>query len=159
MTLPAATQRFVERSAALGYDAVPRVFPEGTKTSQDAAKAAGCHLSQIVKSLVLTADGQPILVLMSGDRRVDTKALAELIGVKAVRRADLETAREATGYAVGGTPPFGHVTDVPVYVDESLKRNEEVWVAAGTPSTIFPMQLTTLVDVARATWVDIAERG
>ncbi|NOX23030.1 MAG: YbaK/EbsC family protein [Actinobacteria bacterium] len=157
MTLPSASQRFVEQSAELGYIARPMVFPQGTKTSQDAANAAGCLLSQIAKSIVLTADGDPIVVLMSGDHRVDTKALAQAIGVDKVRRADLDVVRAATGYAAGGTPPFAHATPVMVYVDVSLKRNDEVWVAAGTPSTIFPMPLATMVEVAKAKWVDVAE--
>jgi prolyl-tRNA editing enzyme YbaK/EbsC (Cys-tRNA(Pro) deacylase) len=157
MTLPPASQRFVEQCAALGYDAKPMLFPQGTKTSQDAAKAAGCHLSQIAKSIVLTADGQPIVVLMSGDHRVDVGALAAALGVRHVRRAGLDVVREATGYAAGGTPPFAHATPIAVYVDVSLKRHSEVWVAAGTPSTIFPMPLVTMVEVAQAKWVDVAE--
>ncbi len=157
MTLPPASQRFVERCAALGYDAKPMVFPQGTKTSRDAAEAAGCHLSQIAKSIVLMADGDPIVVLMSGDHRVDIQVLANVLGVQRVRRADLDVVRSATGYAAGGTPPFAHATPIAVYVDVSLKRNDEVWVAAGTPSTIFPMPLTTMVEVAKAKWVDVAE--
>jgi len=157
MELPPATQRFVEASAAIGYHAEPLVFPEGTKTSQDAANVAGCALSQIAKSIVLTADDSPILVLMSGDFRVGTAELAKVIGVARVARAGAEVAREATGYAIGGTPPFGHVTDIRTFVDVSLKRNEEVWVAGGTPTTIFPMQLSELVQIAGATWVDVAE--
>ncbi len=158
MTLPPASQRFVEQCAALGYDAKPMVFPQGTKTSRQAAAAADCHLSQIAKSIVFIADDEPIIVLISGDHRVDTKALASLLGVTEVRRADLDVVRAATGYAAGGTPPFAHATPIAVYVDVSLKRHEEVWVAAGTPSTIFPMPLTAMVDVAKAKWVDVAEQ-
>ncbi len=118
---------------------------------------AGCELRQISKSIVLSADGFPILVLMSGDLRIDTEKLARAIGAQKVGRADVEDARAATGYAVGGTPPFGHATVIPVYADVSLKRSEEVWVAAGTPTTIFPMPLNELVSVSGATWVDVGE--
>jgi Cys-tRNA(Pro) deacylase len=157
MELPPATQRFVAACAEIGYSAKPLVFPEGTKTSKDAARVAGCELRQISKSIVLSADGSPILVLMSGDLRIDTEKLARAIDAQKVGRADVEDARAATGYAVGGTPPFGHATAIPVYADVSLKRSEEVWVAAGTPTTIFPMPLNELVSVSGATWVDVGE--
>lgn len=157
MELPPATQRFVAACAAIGYEAKPMVFPEGTKTSRDAARVAGCELSQISKSIVLSADGSPILVLMSGDLRIDTDKLADVVGARKIERADVEQARAATGYGVGGTPPFGHSTAVPTFVDVSLQRNEEVWVAAGTPTTIFPMALADLVSISGATWVDVGE--
>lgn len=155
--LPEATQRFLRAAAALGVPVEPVEFPAGTKTSADAAAAVGCDTAQIAKSLVFMADEEPIVVITSGDRRVDTAVLAEAIAVSQVRRASLDECREATGYAAGGTPAFGHVAALRVFADVSLRRNDEVWSAAGTPTTVFPIPLSDLAEAAGATWVDAAE--
>jgi prolyl-tRNA editing enzyme YbaK/EbsC (Cys-tRNA(Pro) deacylase) len=155
--LPDATNRFLAASAGLGLEIVPRVFPEGTRTSADAARAVGCELSAIAKSLVFMAGDEAVLVLMSGDRRVDTLKLASLCGVPKARRAGLDEAREHTGYAAGGTPAFGLRTDLRVFADVSLQRHTEVWSAAGTPTTVYPIALSDLVAASGAHWVDVAE--
>lgn len=155
--LPAATRRFLAAAAGTGLDIRPREFPEGTRTSADAARAVGCDLSAIAKSLVFVAGDDPVIVLMSGDRRVDTAKLARVHGTETARRATLEEARAHTGYAAGGTPAFGLATDVAVYADRSLRRNEHVWSAAGTPTTVYPIALRDLVAAAGARWVDVAE--
>src|SRR5512132_1186768 len=103
-----AIDRFLEAAEVLGHDVEVRRFPEGTKTAADAAQAVGCEIGQIVKSLVFMADGRAILALTSGANRADPARLAALAGASAVRRADPEEARHATGFAIGGTPPFGH---------------------------------------------------
>lgn len=156
--LPPATIRFLEAAAGLGLDARPIVFPEGTKTAAKAAAAVGCEVSAIVKSLVFVSGGEPVLVLMSGDLRVDEERLALRLEAP-VRRAGLDEVREFTGYAAGGTPPVGHSRSPRVFADPSLRRNEIVWAAAGTPTTVFPVPLENLVAVADATWVDVAEKG
>ena len=96
------------RRARLGHEVEVRRFPEGTKTAEAAARAVGCDVGQIVKSLVFVAGDEPVLALTSGANRVDTRRLASLAGASDARRADPEEARAATGFAVGGTPPFGH---------------------------------------------------
>lgn len=154
---PPATQRFVADAASLGVDVWPSVFPDGTKTSQDAADAIGCPLAAIAKSLVFIVDDQPTLVMMSGDRRVDMDKLKSVTGAGNARRAGLEEVRNATGYVAGGTPAFGHATDMPVYADVSLQRNDPVWSAAGTPTTVYPIRLETLIATANAEWVDVSE--
>ena len=108
-----AIDRFLEAARTLGLEPDVHRFPEGTKTAEDAARAIGCDVAQIVKSLVLSADGHPLLALTSGAHRADTARLAELAGAHEVRRATPEEARAATGFAVGGTPPFGHPQPVP----------------------------------------------
>ena len=95
-------------------------FPEGTRTADDAARAVGCEVGQIVKSLVFVADASPVLALVSGANGVDRAALATVVGAEAVRRADGDEARAATGFAIGGVPPFGQERQLPVIVDALL---------------------------------------
>lgn len=148
--------RVVRAAESLGLAIEPTEFPSGTKTSADAATAVGADLSQIAKSLVFIVDDDPVLVLMSGDRRVDTERLAKTLDAGHARRARLDECREATGYAAGGTPAFGHARPLLVLADRSLLRNEDVWSAAGTPTTVYPIKLDDLVAAANARWVDVA---
>ena len=158
MTIPDASLRVVEAGRDLGFEVDIHVFPEGTKTSQDAADAIGCELSAIAKSIVLTLDDtEQVVVFASGDTRIDTKALAAAAGRTTARRATLEEARAATGFAAGGTPPFGYPGPVRVFAERSLRRHEDVWSAGGTPTTVFPIPLATLVELTGAEWVDAAE--
>ncbi|MCB2224760.1 MAG: YbaK/EbsC family protein [Actinobacteria bacterium] len=156
MALPDASRRVVEAAAERGLDIHIHEFPEGTKTSADAAAAVGCPLSAIAKSLVFVVDGRPVVVIMSGDHRVDPGRLAAALGGSAARRAGLEEAREATGFAAGGTPAFGYTAPTDVVIDRTLQRHEEVWSAAGTPTTVYPIRLDDLVAASGARWVDVA---
>jgi prolyl-tRNA editing enzyme YbaK/EbsC (Cys-tRNA(Pro) deacylase) len=158
MTIPDASRRVVTAGAELGFEVDVHLFPEGTKTSQDAADAIGCALSAIAKSIVLTLDDvEQVVVFASGDTRIDTPALAAAAGASTARRATLDEAREATGFAAGGTPPFGYPGPVRVFAERSLQRHEDVWSAGGTPTTVFPIPLATLVALTGAEWVDAAE--
>jgi prolyl-tRNA editing enzyme YbaK/EbsC (Cys-tRNA(Pro) deacylase) len=112
--------RVVRAGADAGLTIVVRRFPEGTRTAEDAARAIGCHVAQIVKSLVFVADGQPVVALLSGMDRLDPERLGAALGATHVRRADGDEVRRATGYAIGGVPPFGHAGSVPVLIDERL---------------------------------------
>jgi prolyl-tRNA editing enzyme YbaK/EbsC (Cys-tRNA(Pro) deacylase) len=152
-----AIERFRAAAAAAGAAPDVRRFPEGTRTATDAAAAIGCEVDQIVKSLVFTADDGPLLALASGANRVDVRRLAELAGVADVRRATPEEARAATGYAVGGTPPFGHPQPVRTFCDPDLLRHEVVWAAAGTPDSVFPLTPADLVRWTGAEVADLAE--
>jgi len=148
-----AIDRFLEAALVLGHAVEVRRFPEGTKTAEDAARAIGCEVGQIVKSLVFTADGRAVLALTSGANRVDVARLAGLVGATEVRRASPEQARTATGFAVGGTPPFGHPERIRTFLDRDLLAYEEVWAACGTPDSVFrttpgELQRTALADVA-----------
>lgn len=146
--MSAAIDRFVEAARAQGLEPEVRRFPQGTRTAEDAAAAIGCDVSQIVKSLVFVADDRAVLALTSGRHRVDTDRLAELCGATSVRRATPDEAREATGFAVGGTPPFGHPDRLRTFVDESLLAFDEVWAAAGTPDGVFPIAPAELLRVS-----------
>lgn len=157
MDLPDATRRLLADAARLGLSITPVVYPDGTKTATDAAAAIGCHVSAIVKSLLFMVDDEPVLVLMSGDRRVDPGKLAALHGAERVRRASLDEVRTHTGYVAGGTPPFGHPAPITIYADDSLRRNAAVWAAGGTPTTVFEIDLGQLAAVTNATWVDVGE--
>jgi prolyl-tRNA editing enzyme YbaK/EbsC (Cys-tRNA(Pro) deacylase) len=153
-----AMDRFAEAAGVLGLHPKTRRFPEGTKTADDAARAIGCDVGQIVKSLVFMADDAPVLALTSGSNRVDEAKLAAAAGAGEARRATPEEARAATGFAVGGTPPFGHTDRVRAFCDEDLLGHDEVWAAAGTPDAVFPLTPGELVRVSGAVVVDLAVR-
>ena len=131
-------------------------FDASTRTAADAAATIGTTVAQIVKSLVFLAGEQPILVLMSGENRASTTKLASAIGQK-VRRADADVVRQATGFAIGGVPPVGHSTALPVYMDEDLLRFQTVWAAAGTPNAVFPIAPSDLVRASGARMADLKD--
>ena len=152
-----AIERFLESAEVLAHPVEVRRFPEGTKTAQDAARAIGCDVGQIVKSLVFMADGRPLLALTSGANRVDLERLGEAASSGEVRRATPEEARKATGFAVGGTPPFGHAKQVTAFIDRDLLGYQEVWAAAGTPDAVFPLSPAELQRTAKAQVADLKE--
>lgn len=154
--MPSSSARWVERARLVGFEPDVHVFPAGTKTATDAAVAIGCEVAAIVKSLVFEVDGVPALALVPGDRRLDTDMLAAAAGGVSVGRASLESVRRATGFVAGGTPPFGHDTDLAVFADEALKRHPVVWGASGTPTTVFPISIDDLDRLARPTWAPLS---
>src|SRR2546423_11669739 len=137
MSGPTPHPSFARAMEEGGLDVDVRGFPESTRTAAEAASAIGCDVAQIVKSLVFDAGGTPTMVLVDGASRVDEQRLARELDVDLVRRADPDAVRAATGYAIGGVPPFGHATPVPVLVDPGLLEHDVVWAAAGTPNTVF----------------------
>lgn len=137
--MASGVERFLERAAARDLQLEVREFPAGTRTAADAAAAIGCDVGQIVKSLVFLADDRPVLVLTSGANRVDEARLAAHLGASDVRKANAEEVRAATGYAIGGTPPFGHDTHLAIWCDRDLTTYQQVWAAAGSPTTVFPI--------------------
>jgi prolyl-tRNA editing enzyme YbaK/EbsC (Cys-tRNA(Pro) deacylase) len=157
-TMSGAIDRFTDGARALGITPAVRRFPQGTKTAADAAEAIGCEVGQIVKSLVFMADDRPVLALTSGRNRVDELLLAAVCGAGSVRRASPEEAREATGFAVGGTPPFAHPERVRTFVDPYLLGYDEVWAAAGTPDSVFPLSPADLTRLTGATTADFVAR-
>ena len=149
--------RVVEAAAPAGLRLEVRRFPEGTRTAVDAARAVGCEVAQIVKSLVFVADGRPVVALVSGANRVDLDKLGTAVGAREVRRADGEEVRSLTGFAIGGVPPFGHATPARVVVDRDLAGHAEVWAAAGLPDAVFPIRPDDLVRASAGSFADLAE--
>lgn len=122
-------------------------FAKPSRTAQQAADAVGCKLDQIVKSLLFaTDDGRPVLVLTAGGNRVDEGVIGGRLGCS-VRLADAVFVRAHTGYAIGGVPPFGHPEPIETLVDEDLLAFDEIWAAAGTPNTVFPIAPGRLMDI------------
>src|SRR6185437_10719423 len=125
--------------------------PETARTAEGAAEAIGCTVAQIAKSIIFrTADeaaSRPVLVITSGANRVDPKLVEAALGVK-LRSADAAFVREATGFAIGGVAPVGHLTQPLTLVDEDLLKLDPIWAAAGSPSLVFH---TTAADLVRLT--------
>jgi Cys-tRNA(Pro) deacylase len=151
---PGSDHRNVERvtraAAERGLSIDVQRFPAGTRTAQDAARAVGCDVAQIVKSLVFVADGQVVIALVSGADRLDVDRLGRALSAATVRRANADEAREATGFAIGGIPPLGHRTAVPVVIDDRLLEHETVWAAAGLPDAVFAVAPAALAEAAGA---------
>lgn len=138
----------------------PVEFPEkGTPTAADAAEAVDCDVAQIVNSLVFSVAGDPVLCLTSGDNRVSEAALASWAGEdeSTVSMAAPETVREATGWAIGGVPPLCHATDLPTLLDPDLLTFDQVWAAAGTPTSMWAVDPDRLRALADAEVVDVTE--
>jgi len=157
MRRPSSIERFLREAERLGLSLEVREFPEGTRTAQDAARAIGCEVGQIVKSLVFMGGTEPFLALTSGPNRADIDRLSALLDGVPVRRADADEARAATGFAIGGTPPFGHPRRLRAFCDRDLLGYEEVWAAAGTPHAVFPVRPGDLLRVSGAEPADFKE--
>ena len=159
---PEPIRRVLDAAARKGVTLDIHVFDESTHTAEEAARAVGAELGQIVKSLVFAApakDGTltPIVCLVSGPNRVDLARLAAVTAEPDIRRASAAEARELTGFVIGGIPPFGHGRPVRVVMDPDLGRFQVVWAAAGTPTAVFPVPPGTLRMLANAHVAPIAE--
>ena len=137
--------RVATAAQELGLDIAIRTFPEGTKTAADAAAAIGVDVGQIVKSLIFAVDGEIVVAYVSGSNQLDERKLAAAAGGAKARRVDADAVREATGYPIGGVPPFGHATALRVFVDQDLLEYDEVWAAAGTWNDVFALAPGDLV--------------
>ena len=148
-------QRVVAAAAAAGLQVDTVAFPDGTKTAANAAAAIGVEVGQIVKSLIFAVDGRVVVALVSGANRLDEAALAAAAGGQRCSRVDADTVRTVTGYPIGGVPPFGHNSELPVFVDPDLLTYDVVWAAAGTWHDVFPITPADLVRVSAATVTDL----
>jgi len=140
---------------AAGLNTQVMMLAESTRTAQLAAEALGTPLGSIVKSLVFLADGEPILVLVAGDRRADPVRLKALTGARRVMIADAERVRQETGFSIGGVPPLGHSRPLPTWIDASLERFDTLYAAAGHPSAVFPISFETLVRITNGRVADV----
>jgi prolyl-tRNA editing enzyme YbaK/EbsC (Cys-tRNA(Pro) deacylase) len=169
-------EEFVDRARErYGFEPAVQEFPEGTHTAADAADAIGCPVGAVASSLVVTLDGTGaddpsgdrdpavaegpdagvVVAVTSGANRVATDRVATHVGATEARLADAETVREATGWAIGGVPPFAHDRPLPVLFDPSLDAFGTVWAAAGTPEAVFPVAPGRLVRLSNGRRVDV----
>ena len=149
------TLRVITAARDAGLEITTRRFPEGTKTAADAAAAIGVTVGQIVKSLVFGVDNEIVMALVSGSNQLDEKKLALAAGGAKCARVDADAVREATGYPIGGVPPFGHSTQLRVFVDPDLLQYDEVWAAAGTWNDNFGAAPADIVRVAGGVVTDL----
>ncbi|MEC8729663.1 MAG: YbaK/EbsC family protein [Actinomycetota bacterium] len=151
----ANVQRVVDAAAALGLEVSPRTFPDGTRTAQEAADAIGVELGQIVKSLIFGVDGEIVLAYVSGANQLDETKLAEAAGGVMCQRVDADVVRSATGFPIGGVPPFGHATPLRIFIDPDLLQHDEVWAAAGTWHDVFGIEPHKLVEASGGAVIDL----
>jgi prolyl-tRNA editing enzyme YbaK/EbsC (Cys-tRNA(Pro) deacylase) len=158
-TLPRAAQRVADAIAAAGHGGRVRVLSDSARSAAEAAAALGVEQRQIVKSLVFrgSRSGEPILVLVDGDSRVDEELLAAAAG-EPVERAQADWVRERTGFAIGGVPPVAHAEPLRTIADSELVGFGELWAAAGTPHAVFPLAGAELVGLTGASLAPVAER-
>ena len=148
--------RLADSARALGLELEVQRLAASTRTVKDAAVAVGCQEAEIAKAIVFVADGDPVVCIASGRHRIDTDKLAEVLDVAEVRQAAADEVRAATGFAIGGVPPFGH--DLPVLFDESLLEHERVWAAAGDPHSLFCVDPRRLAQSIGARVVAVGEQ-
>ena len=146
-SLPPGVQRVTAVLAELGHPHAPRMLDDAARTAQQAADALGIGVGQIAKSIVFKrrSDDAAVLVVTSGDKRVDEAKVAAHVG--AIGRADADFVKAATSFAIGGVAPVGHVTPPLMLIDRELFRFEVIWAAAGHPHGVFqlsPQQLEGL---------------
>ncbi len=145
--------KVAESARELGLDVKFQQLKSSTRTVTDAAEAVGCKEAEIAKSIVFVADGEPVVCIASGEHRIDTDKLADALDVAEVRQAGADEVRAATGFAIGGVPPFGH--GLPVIFDAALMRHERVWAAAGDANSLFCEDPRKLADCTSATVADV----
>jgi prolyl-tRNA editing enzyme YbaK/EbsC (Cys-tRNA(Pro) deacylase) len=139
----------------LGLAIEPVRLEEGTRTAEDAARACGCSLDQIVKSIVFRAAGgdRHVLFLTAGGNRVDPEKAAALAGAP-LEKADAASIREHTGFVIGGVAPLGHLRPIESWFDRKLLSFGVIWAAAGTPHHVFPVAPAALAEALGATVAD-----
>ncbi len=145
--------------AEAGIETEIREFEGTTRTAQQAADALGVPPGAIVKSLCFVADGVPVMVLVSGANRADMSKVQRCFGAAEVRRADADTVRAATGFAIGGVPPVGHARSLRMILDRDLLQYDQLWAAAGTPHSVFRITPAQLLDLTGGELADVAEEA
>ena len=149
--LSPGAKKFQDALTALGAKGEVVELPASTRTSAEAASAIGCSIGQIAKSIIFRAvsTGRPVMVIASGINRVNEEKIQSLIG-EAVKKADPDFVRQATGFAVGGVPPVGHPQRMETYLDEDFLQYEAIWAAAGNPNAIFELPTKVLQEITIA---------
>jgi prolyl-tRNA editing enzyme YbaK/EbsC (Cys-tRNA(Pro) deacylase) len=154
---PDAVERVSSFLRQMGVEARIEEFETGTPTAVDAARAAGCKLGQIVKSLVFDCEGRWVVALVPGDRRADPQKIAAAAGTSKAKIASPEQVERATGFVAGAVAPFPLPNVDRVFVDQGLLSHKLVWVGAGSPSHMAVLSSADLVRFARAQPMDAVE--
>jgi prolyl-tRNA editing enzyme YbaK/EbsC (Cys-tRNA(Pro) deacylase) len=154
--LRSSAQKVQEVLKVLGLELQVVELQETTRTSADAARAVGCEVGQIAKSLVFRGQRtqRPILVIASGSNRVNEKKVGELIS-EPLGKADADFVRQKTGFVIGGVPPVGHAEKLEVFIDDDLLQYSEIWAAAGTPNAVFRLTPSDLVRMTEGRVISI----
>ncbi len=157
--LPESTQRVAAELLRLSHPHAPRMLDDAARTAQQAADQLGVQLGQIAKSIIFRRkeDDTAVLVITSGDRRVDEKKVAALVGK--IGRADAEFVKQRTGFSIGGVSPVAHATPPVTLIDRDLLRFNVVWAAAGHPHSVFPLQPGDLQRLTGAPVADVIQEA
>lgn len=150
----ASIDRVAAEAERLGLAIEIRRMDASTRTAEDAAAACGCAVGQIVKSLVFASGEGLLLLLVSGAHNADLAAVTARTG-RPLARCDARRVRDVTGFAIGGVAPIGHLTPLPILMDEALFAHDTVWCAAGRPDSVFSVDPAALRDALRAEVVDV----
>ena len=156
---PEPVQRVSSFLRAAAVDARLQEFAAGTPTAEDAARAVGCELAQIVKSLVFICDGSYVLALLPGDRRADEAKVAAATGARAARVARGREVLDATGFEPGAVAPFPRGRVRHALLERALLAHDEVWIGAGSPSHMAALAPKDLQRLAEAKAVDLSSAG
>ena len=154
--LSAPAQRIQDHLRSRGFAHQVIECAKPTRSAAEAAKAVGCRVAQIAKSVVFRAmpSGRPVMVVTSGANRVDEKKVEALIGEE-LGRANTEFVRLTTGFAIGGVPPLGHAQPLTVFIDEDLMAQAKIWAAGGSPNALFALTPAELVQMTGGRIADV----
>ena len=157
-TFPESTERVAAELQRLCHPHAPRMLDDAARTAQQAADQLGVALGQIAKSIIFRrkSDGAAVLVVTSGDRRVDEKKVEAHVGGK-IGRADAEFVKSRTGFSIGGVSPVAHAIPPVTLIDQDLLRFDVVWAAAGHPHSVFALHPGDLQRLTGAPVVDVVE--
>ena len=135
-----------------------RILSDAVRTARLAAEALDCEVGQIANSLIFrdTDNGQAVLIMCAGDRRVDLQKVKAQTGIE-LGKANAEFVRQQTGFTIGGVPPVAHANPLRCLLDSSLRRHDAIWAAAGTPESVFCMTPDELHKITTGTWQDLVE--
>ena len=148
--MPRGEKKVIEFLLAAGHEPAVRRFGQKTESAESSAMALGVEIARIIKSLVFSAHGEPVIALVPGNRRADMKAVARILGVKKVRMADPQMVQEWTGFTVGAVPPVGHLRQIPVLMDEGIPRDGDIYPAAGENNNAFETTFEMLQKITGA---------
>ena len=147
-----SVQRVSARLKELSVEGEVHVLSDSARTAQEAADALGILVGQVASSIVFKLDDEsPLLVITSGRHRVDTKLVAEKLGVAKLHRVDADYVKEKSGFSIGGVSPVGWINPATILIDEALNDYEVVWAAAGHPHTVYPTSFEELIQCTGAT--------